>query len=195
MIIDLILDRKDGSSYSPKEFRRRVAEYGETWPEISAPILEALDNGTDGTIKAALCQYVIGNEYNPEICNYICSVPWQDQADASHSFRVGDILYSSWGYEQTNVCFYRVMALNGKSMVTLKRCYLPEANSEACGPMAEHVSFRIPGADEPVSYAKGEPIRRKVKTSRYNGLDYVDIADYETARLYDGGSLYRSWYA
>lgn len=76
MIIDLILDRKCGCSYSPKEFRRRVAEYGETWPEMAAPILEAMDNGTDGTVKAALCQYVIGNEYNPEICDYICSVRW-----------------------------------------------------------------------------------------------------------------------
>lgn len=76
MIIDLILDRKDGTPYRPNRFRERVAEYGETWPEMAAPILDAMEHGTDGTIKAALCQYVIENEYSPEICDYLCSVSW-----------------------------------------------------------------------------------------------------------------------
>lgn len=76
MIIDLILDRKDGSPYSPTNFRQRLAGYGETWPEMTVPILDAFQHGTEGTIKAALCRYVMENEYNPEICDYICSVSW-----------------------------------------------------------------------------------------------------------------------
>lgn len=194
MIIDLILDRKCGSSYSPKEFRRRVAEYGETWPEMAAPILEAMDNGTDGTIKAALCQYVIGNEYNPEICDYICSVSWQDKAEAAHPFRVGDILYSSWGYDQTNITLYRVMALNGKTMITLQECVLPIKTRDAYSSMSQDVSFRIPAPDEPVKLV-GKPMKRKVK-QEYRGTRYeVDISGHETAREYAGQTLYQSWYA
>ena len=76
MIIDLILDRKDGTPYRPTDFTRRLTEYGETWPEMTAPILDAFQHGTNGTIKAALCQYVIAQGYSPAICDYICSVKW-----------------------------------------------------------------------------------------------------------------------
>lgn len=31
-----------------------------------------------------------------------------------HTLKVGDILYSSWGYDQTNIDFYQVTAVKGK---------------------------------------------------------------------------------
>jgi hypothetical protein len=34
-------------------------------------------------------------------------------------FAPGDVLYTSWGYEQTNVDFYRVVALHGRATVEL----------------------------------------------------------------------------
>jgi hypothetical protein len=43
------------------------------------------------------------NKYEEEIAN----------------MKVGDLYYSSWGYDQTNVDFYQVIAINGKSF-TLK---------------------------------------------------------------------------
>ncbi|WP_427150896.1 hypothetical protein ACNFZG_26705 (plasmid) [Klebsiella pneumoniae] len=30
------------------------------------------------------------------------------------SVSLGDVFVSSWGYEQTNTCFYQVIALRGK---------------------------------------------------------------------------------
>ena len=36
-----------------------------------------------------------------------------------HSLKVGDIMVCSWGYDQTNVNFYKVKRLVGKSMVEL----------------------------------------------------------------------------
>ena len=42
------------------------------------------------------------------------------KAEAIASVNVGDIFYSSWGYEQTNVCFYEVIAKN-KSTATIRR--------------------------------------------------------------------------
>lgn len=35
------------------------------------------------------------------------------EAKAKHSLQVGDVLASSWGYEQTNVNFYEVVAVRG----------------------------------------------------------------------------------
>lgn len=33
-----------------------------------------------------------------------------------HSYQVGDIFFNSWGYEQTNVDFYQVVAITAKSV-------------------------------------------------------------------------------
>lgn len=35
-------------------------------------------------------------------------------------FKVGDILYASWGYEQTNIDFYKVVGLTAKSVKIVK---------------------------------------------------------------------------
>ncbi len=35
------------------------------------------------------------------------------EARKPHSLKVGDVLYTSWGYEQTNVEFYEVLAVRG----------------------------------------------------------------------------------
>ena len=78
MIIDLILDRKGGSSYKAKEFYDDVMAYEEgTDYEIS----RALDGGTEKDVRKALCDYIINNDYNPKICNYINKVTWlEDEA-------------------------------------------------------------------------------------------------------------------
>ncbi|MBV6855900.1 hypothetical protein KWH45_21040 [Xanthomonas campestris pv. mirabilis] len=37
-----------------------------------------------------------------------------DRKEATHTLQIGDVLVSSWGYEQTNVDFYEVTAVKGK---------------------------------------------------------------------------------
>lgn len=37
-----------------------------------------------------------------------------------HALAVGDVLYSSWGYDQTNIDFYEVVALVGKRSVMIR---------------------------------------------------------------------------
>ena len=73
MIIDLILDRKDGRPYDAREFYMNALPYfeGET-----NEICDALDNWENHDVKSALCDYIKGNEYNPDICDYINSVEW-----------------------------------------------------------------------------------------------------------------------
>lgn len=76
MIIDIILDRKCGEKYSPREFYRSIMEYGEMWPGIAWPIARAMDGGTEKDVKRELCEYIDNNGYNPEIKEYINSVNW-----------------------------------------------------------------------------------------------------------------------
>lgn len=41
---------------------------------------------------------------------------------AGHSLKVGDVVYSSWGWEQTNIDFYVVTRVISKTMVELTSC-------------------------------------------------------------------------
>ena len=83
MIVDLILDRYEGDipvnrgakklgEYSARAFYDAVREYG----PIGDDITRAMDGGTENDVKAALCEYIVNNEYNPAICGYIHSVNW-----------------------------------------------------------------------------------------------------------------------
>ena len=95
MIIDLILDRQDDENdiaagdarkrlvkgelvpvaYSASECYRRVREY-EAGFGFAPEITLAMDYGTESDVKIAICNYIIANDYNPEICNFVNSVNW-----------------------------------------------------------------------------------------------------------------------
>lgn len=74
MVIDKILDRKDGLEYNAKQFYNDVSQYGDIANEIAL----AMDEGEEVEVKRALNIYVVQNDYNPNICNYINSVNWLD---------------------------------------------------------------------------------------------------------------------
>jgi hypothetical protein len=89
MIIDLILDRKDGintevrggklytlKEYSARSFYNNVMNYYSVFPEIVKPIATALNGGEELDVKRELIRYILDNDYNPEIVNFIRSVDW-----------------------------------------------------------------------------------------------------------------------
>ncbi len=51
--------------------------------------------------------------------------------DFQHSLQVGDVLYSSWGYDQTNVDFYQVTRLKGKTQVVVREIESVKTHSGA----------------------------------------------------------------
>jgi len=75
MIVDLILDRK-AIKYSPKKFYNDLMGYYNAFPELVAPIADALDGGTEEQVKQALCNYITRQDYNPEICEDIQKLNW-----------------------------------------------------------------------------------------------------------------------
>lgn len=115
-----------------------------------------------------------------------------------HSFKVGDILASSWGWEQTNIDLYQVVALNGATMVTVKPVDLPVSRMDAVSGMSADISFQLPMPGTIVAKENARMIRRRVKNFSQNNNpddDFIEIESYEHARRYHGEKMYRSWYA
>jgi hypothetical protein len=73
MIIDVILDRRDGYEYTENSMKRLYdyAMYFKFWK-----LADALDNGDNEDIQRELCQYILDQDYNPELIDYINSVNW-----------------------------------------------------------------------------------------------------------------------
>lgn len=77
MIIDRILDRKDGLEYNPGQFYRDCLAYGRVGDDIT----RAMDGGTEEDVKRSLCQYIRENEYNPLLIDYINRINWIGETD------------------------------------------------------------------------------------------------------------------
>lgn len=98
--------------------------------------------------------------------------------DATQAFTVGDILVSSWGWEQTNVDFYEVIAVT-RGQVTIEK--IGQRTDKTLTDMAENVVANP-------AYRTGEVTRHRVTS------DGVKIASYAHAYKWDGKPKYQSHY-
>lgn len=99
-----------------------------------------------------------------------------------HSVKIGDIFYTSWGYDQTNIDFYQVTGVSG-SMVTVHQ-----------------IAGSITGYDSSMSGDKvaapgeflerAEPIRKRVQDGG-SGEPFLKISSFEYAYPWDGRP--KSW--
>lgn len=124
-----------------------------------------------------------------------------------YGVRVGDLYRISWGWEQTNVNFFQVVELVGKSSVRIREVYPEIVEEEAVSSMAVDRRYRIPDPGEILPPAdrssfvenqeKGD--LHRVQVSKYGGDPYIKVGKpggyQDTARKYDGGVEYVSWYA
>ncbi|TKV13905.1 hypothetical protein FDX19_01695 [Citrobacter sp. wls619] len=82
---------------------------------------------------------------------------------------VNDIFVSEWGYEQTNICFYQVISLHGKSTVRIRRIagqsVITENGRDGCKPAPEHFI--------------DEPLTRRINI--HSGKPAIKIDDCERA--------------
>ena len=100
---------------------------------------------------------------------------------APHTLAVGDVLYSSWGYDQTNIDFYEVIAVRG-AVVDLAELR-QDRTEHAIGMQGTCVAIK--GAH------KGAPLKGK----RPSGQNTVRIDSCSVARPWDGRPLNWSSYA
>ena len=93
---------------------------------------------------------------------------------------IGDILVSSWGYEQTNIDYYQVTKLVGKASVEIT----PIGQRRKETAFMQGTCVPVPGD------FTGEPLRKRVQ-----GSDYVKITSYSYAWKWDGKPRHWSSYA
>lgn len=82
MIIDIILDRREGAiNYVPATHLKAIYDYA-TDAHMS-DIAAAVDGGTEDDVKAALMCYISTCGYPLELLDYIARVRWTDDAPAA----------------------------------------------------------------------------------------------------------------
>lgn len=96
------------------------------------------------------------------------------------SVQIGTILYSSWGYEQTNVSFYQVVRKSGKTL------FLRKIHNQ----LVEGGDASLSGRVVPrVDNFKSEEIRKIVRQPKYSITH-----DSEYIQIWNGLPQYCSWY-
>ena len=93
------------------------------------------------------------------------------------SLRVGDILYSSWGWEQTNIDFYQVIAIRGSAVDLRQLDQRTTEDGYMCG-----TTVPLP-----------DVFKGKTHTHRLS-KNYIRIDSCRTAWKWDGQPLRCSWY-
>lgn len=112
------------------------------------------------------------------------------EAVSGHTFKVGDILYQSWGYDQTNIDFFQVVEVLPKSVKIRPICQNMVEGSG--GFMSEYVT-------PDTNNFTGEAVTRPVKVWLRDGTNpYYSVSNgRHSLSLYDGREkgLYQSHYA
>lgn len=126
-----------------------------------------------------------------------------------YGVQVGDIFSASWGYEQTNVDFFQVVALVGESSVRVREVY-PEMIAEDCvSPMSSDRTYKIsreilPPASRSVfikDQERGD--LKRIKPGYYKDPEkakencFFTLSSFASAYKCSGATekVYESWYA
>jgi hypothetical protein len=105
-----------------------------------------------------------------------------------HSYKVGDVLSCSWGYDQTNVEFYQVTATTPGTVTIREIAQKAVPDSQQAHGMAEN-RIASPG----VFLEKSEPVTKRPQYQK-DGPGYVPMK-HGCCSLWDGRPKYCSWYA
>lgn len=94
-----------------------------------------------------------------------------------HALKLGDILYSSWGYEQTNIDFYQVTKVVSDHSVRVRGIHQTIERSEG------HSDYVVPVRD---SFKGSEELKRVQQGN------YIRITSYANASPWDGRPKYQT---
>lgn len=120
-----------------------------------------------------------------------------------YGVKVGDLFYCSWGYEQTNVDFFQVIALVGESSVRIREVAPKRISEEPTCGMAADRTYEVPTEILPPcsnSCFVEDNENGDLKRVRLGYKDQVCInvgrkgSYQDTAYPYNGQEVYESWY-
>ncbi len=119
-----------------------------------------------------------------------------------YGVKVGDVFYLNWGYEQTNVDFFQVVALVGEASVRVRHVLPEVVKTDACGPMCADYTYRIVPelmrADTCTVFIKDSEKGdlKRVAKSKYSDNPYIKVGDHFAHKIPFGNRTeYVSWYA
>lgn len=121
-----------------------------------------------------------------------------------YGIKVGDLFYTSWGDEQTNVNFFQVIGLKGETSVLVREVHPEMIEESAVSGMSADRRYKVTNKIlPPSSYAsfisdnENGDLRRV--TLGYKDQPKIKVGRpgryQETAYPYNGETLYESWYA
>ena len=152
------------------------------------------------------CWYAKENEDTLEIANKISNgekiesiskdVPRKTKENI-YGVKVGDIFEMSWGYEQTNVDFFRVKELRGKTQVVLQEVKLRLVEESGISGMSADRRYDVNHyaiMESSVHIKDNEKGAIKTVKKFGNGELYIDMCSYANAYIYNGETVYESWY-
>lgn len=102
---------------------------------------------------------------------------------------IGDILYASWGYDQTNIDYYQVVRMTAKTVTFRELRATQTTTGFMCGDIVPNIG----------DFASAKEWTRPVKPS-YDGSPCVPFAEYpggyqKNLHRWDGRPMHNSWYA
>lgn len=125
------------------------------------------------------------------------------EAVNQYGIKVGDIFSASWGWEQTNVDFFQVVALVGKTSVRVREVHPQIINETATGGMAANRTYKLtnellPAVSSSVfikDQEKGD--LKRIKPGYSEGSYYFNLSSFANAYKRNGETVteYESWYA
>lgn len=132
-------------------------------------------------------------ERDDYIARYLATLKEQAKNKAAHKaaktqyinpWKAGDVLVSTWGYDQTNVDFYQVIKATAKTVTIRPIESEPVPGSE--GFMCNMVL--------PVRGSFKDDMLAPRKVTPWQGGEYIVIGNH-TAHKWEGKPVYQSWYA
>jgi hypothetical protein len=125
--------------------------------------------------------------------------PTAKPVEYEHGYKVGDILEMSWGYEQTNLDFFKIVAVTEKTVRLVEVSMKVKGQTGVSG-MSRYVSFDTTNAQVlEKSYNIKDQVKgdiKKIGCYEYNGNKnyYIKVDNHHLSK-YHGQELYESWYA
>ena len=110
--------------------------------------------------------------------------------NAGHTLKVGDIITNSWGYDQTNVDWYRITRTS-KNFVWLQP--IAGCTTDASGPMS---GYSVPGANLESADPQDWKLCDLPKPVLKRKAERANVSmKFGSGQLWDGKAKYESWYA
>ena len=115
------------------------------------------------------------------------------RASMVNPFKLGQIFYDSWGYEQTNIDFYQVVEVKPKSvkLQRIKGEVIPEAGFQSMSAKIRPLKNQFEQGSQPFL----KPVCVLVK--QHGAIEYFLRSKHGWMSIYDKGDkgCYFSWYA